>query len=116
MVDQLLQVFVLRGLLVWIISVPLLVVELSPLPSNLTVFDAIGSFVWALGFSLELIGHAQLIRFKRDPADRGRLQVGGLWAYTRHPKYFGEAVLWWSYFLIAAGPPLVSSRYSAPSS
>ena len=49
------------------------------------------------------MGDWQLVRFKADPANAGQVLSTGLWQYTRHPNYFGEAVLWWGYFLIAAG-------------
>ena len=58
--------------------------------------------VWLVGFGFEAIGDAQLARFRRDPANRGRVLDHGLWAWTRHPNYFGDATVWWGIFLIAA--------------
>jgi steroid 5-alpha reductase family enzyme len=51
------------------------------------------------------VGDAQLARFKSDPAHRGRVMDRGLWRYTRHPNYFGDALVWWGFFLIALATP-----------
>lgn len=61
-----------------------------------------GALVWLVGFGFEAIGDAQLTRFRRDPANRGHVLDHGLWAWTRHPNYFGDAMVWWGVFLIAA--------------
>jgi steroid 5-alpha reductase family enzyme len=58
-----------------------------------------------VGFLFETIGDWQLTRFRKDPANAGRVLHSGLWGYTRHPNYFGEATLWWGYFLIALATP-----------
>lgn len=64
--------------------------------------DAIGAAVWAIGFIFEVVGDYQLQKFREDPSpDKGRVIKTGLWRYTRHPNYFGEAVLQWGYYLIA---------------
>jgi steroid 5-alpha reductase family enzyme len=63
----------------------------------------VGAIVWAIGFGFEAIGDWQLARFKADPANRGSVMDKGLWRYTRHPNYFGDALLWWGLFIIAAG-------------
>jgi steroid 5-alpha reductase family enzyme len=99
------KVFLLQGLLMWLIAMPLLVALASPVPSRLTLLDALGVVVWATGFAFESIGDAQLRRFKADPMNRGRVLQNGLWRYTRHPNYFGDAVVWWGYFLIALAVP-----------
>jgi len=49
------------------------------------------------------VGDWQLARFRADPANAGKVMRSGLWAYTRHPNYFGEATMWWGLYLIAAG-------------
>jgi steroid 5-alpha reductase family enzyme len=61
----------------------------------------IGALLWSIGFLVESIGDLQLTYFKSDPSNRGKILTTGLWKYTRHPNYFGEAVLWWGYFVIA---------------
>jgi steroid 5-alpha reductase family enzyme len=93
-------VFGLQALLAWIISAPLFA-GIGP-ATPLGAMDVLGTALWAFGFCFEAIGDAQLARFRRDPANRGRVQDTGLWRYTRHPNYFGEAALWWGYYLIAA--------------
>ena len=61
--------------------------------------------VFATGFLFETVGDWQLVRFKRDPANEGRVMQSGLWRYTRHPNYFGDALVWWGLFLIALSTP-----------
>lgn len=95
------QVFLLQGFLMWIISAPLIAAQTSGFPAILTPLDWVGAWLWAFGLLFEAIGDAQLARFKADPASKGKLFTGGLWKYTRHPNYFGEAVLWWGLYIIA---------------
>ena len=95
------QVFLLQGLLMWIISAPIVAAMTSGFPAILTPLDWLGTWIWVLGFLFESIGDAQLMLFKANPTNRGRLFTKGLWKYTRHPNYFGEAVLWWGFFMIA---------------
>jgi steroid 5-alpha reductase family enzyme len=96
------QVFLLQGLLLWIISAPLLVAQYSGLPDRLTVIDAVAVLFWAVGFFFESVGDWQLVRFKGDPANKGKVLDTGVWRYTRHPNYFGDAAQWWGYYLIGA--------------
>jgi steroid 5-alpha reductase family enzyme len=67
----------------------------------MTPLDLLGSALWTFGFLFEAVGDFQLMRFKMEPANKGKLLTSGLWKYTRHPNYFGESVLWWGYYLIA---------------
>ena len=57
--------------------------------------------IWIAGFAFEVIGDEQLRRFKAKPGNKGQLMTTGLWAWTRHPNYFGEALAWWGIFFIA---------------
>jgi steroid 5-alpha reductase family enzyme len=102
---SLFTVFGLQGVLMWVVSAPLQVAVISPNPSTLTIWDGIGLSLWIVGFLFETIGDQQLASFKADPAKRGKVMDTGLWAWTRHPNYFGEAVLWWGYFFIALSTP-----------
>jgi steroid 5-alpha reductase family enzyme len=95
------KVFLLQGAVMWIVSIPLIAALHSPTPAALTLLDYIGTALWLIGFAFEAIGDAQLARFKADPANKGKLFDRGLWRYTRHPNYFGEALLWWGYAAIA---------------
>ena len=97
------QVFLFQGVLLFLIATPILVAQASVLPDNLTVFDLLGMLVWTIGFLFETIGDWQLARFKSNPENKGKVMRTGLWAYTRHPNYFGDATLWWGFFLIALG-------------
>jgi len=93
-------VFGLQALLAWVIAMPLFAALSSA--KALGTLDLAGVALWIAGFAFEVIGDAQLARFKLETASRGRVLDSGLWRYTRHPNYFGEALLWWGYFLIAA--------------
>ena len=99
---SLLTVFWLQALLFWAISMPLYQVQRRSEPLGLTLLDLLALALFVLGFGFEAGGDWQLARFKRDPANRGRVMNQGLWRYTRHPNYFGDAVVWWSFFCFAA--------------
>ena len=96
------KVFLVQGALMWIISMPLLAAQLSPTPVRLTVLDAMAVLLWMVGFFFEAVGDWQMARFKADPANRGQVMRSGLWRYTRHPNYFGDATQWWGYGLLAS--------------
>lgn len=100
-----LKVFLLQGFLMWILSAPLIAAMTSSFPAILTPLDILGLWIWGIGLLFESIADAQLAQFNRRPSNRGKLLTTGLWKYSRHPNYFGEAVLWWGYYLIvlAAG-------------
>lgn len=102
---SLFTVFGLQGLLMFVISMPLQVAQLSGMPDSLTWIDYVGAAVFAVGLGFEAIGDFQLARFKAEPANAGKVMDRGLWRYTRHPNYFGDAVVWWGLFLIAAARP-----------
>ena len=99
-----LQVYVLQGTIVLVISAPVLLAVWQP-GGPLGPIDAAGVLVWAVGLVFEAVGDAQLLRFVRDPSRRGLVLDTGLWRYTRHPNYFGEALLWWGPFLVALSTP-----------
>lgn len=102
---SLVTIFFLQGILIWIIAAPLFVVHLNTGPPLWTWTDVIGLLLWSIGFLFETIGDWQLARFKTNPTNRGRVMQTGLWAYTRHPNYFGDAMVWWGYFLFALSVP-----------
>ena len=99
-----LQVYLLQGALLFIIVLPVLLINKNS-EAPLGLIDYIGLSVWVFGFYFEAIGDAQLARFTKDPANKGKLMQSGLWAYTRHPNYFGEVALWWGIWLIALAVP-----------
>ena len=98
------KVFLLQGLVLWLVSWPLLAAQQSAKPWG-TVFDVSGITLWGLGFFFETIGDFQLARFKRNPLNKGKVMRTGLWAYTRHPNYFGEALIWWGFYAFALNTP-----------
>jgi steroid 5-alpha reductase family enzyme len=96
------KVFLLQALILWLVSLPLLSAQWQLQPARLTVLDWSGLALWSVGFFFEAVGDYQLARFKRKPENKGKLLTSGLWAYTRHPNYFGESLIWWGFFLFAA--------------
>ena len=108
-----LQVFMLQGLLMLIIGYPIIVVNSSPQP-GLNFIDYLGLFIWITGFIFESVGDKQLAEFKKDPANKGHVIQSGLWKYTRHPNYFGEATMWWGIFLLSISVPLGWSAVISP--
>ncbi len=99
-----LQVFMLQGFFMLTIAYPLFIFAPESAP-RLGYLDLAGSLVWLIGFCFEAVGDAQMRRFKQNPANQGRIMRYGLWKYTRHPNYFGEATMWWGLFLIALSNP-----------
>jgi len=99
-----LQIYLLQGAVVFVVSLPILLTIASP-GGDPRWTDFLGLLFFLLGFLFEAIGDWQLTRFKKDPAHRGQTIEKGLWRYTRHPNYFGEAVLWWGIFMIGLGSP-----------
>jgi steroid 5-alpha reductase family enzyme len=95
------KVFLLQAVLLWIVSSPLLLAQLKVAGSTLTARDLVGIGLFVIGFAIESIADRQLTRFKADPSNHGRILRTGLWSRSRHPNYFGEAVLWWGIGLLA---------------
>jgi steroid 5-alpha reductase family enzyme len=98
-------VFALQGALMWVISLPVQLAIATPTPPVLGPLDALGTALVLVGVGFEAVGDLQLARFKADPANRGRVMDRGLWRYTRHPNYFGDAVVWWGLFCFALTTP-----------
>jgi steroid 5-alpha reductase family enzyme len=97
---SLFKVFLLQAVFLWAIALSLQWGQLSSRPAALTLFDLAGASVWLIGFFFEAVADHQLARFKENPSNRGRVMDRGLWAYSRHPNYFGESLMWWGIFLI----------------
>lgn len=95
-------VFGLQAVIAWVVSLPLQAAISAKLPPELTALDLLGVVVFTAGFLFEAVGDFQLVRFKADRRNRGKLMSTGLWQYTRHPNYFGDALLWWGLWLFAA--------------
>jgi len=99
------QTFLLQGVLMWLISAPLLGAQYYAEHNHLGFLDFTGIALWLTGFIFETGGDFQLAAFKADPANKGHVLNTGFWRYTRHPNYFGDAAVWWGYGMIciAAG-------------
>ncbi|HVE81551.1 MAG TPA: DUF1295 domain-containing protein [Myxococcales bacterium] len=99
------QVFLLQGALALLVSAPLQVAAAAPPSAPLAWMDAAGIALFLAGFTFEAVADAQLQRFRDDPSTRGQVMDRGLWSLSRHPNYFGEAVLWWGFGCFALGSP-----------
>jgi steroid 5-alpha reductase family enzyme len=99
-----LQVFALQAVIAWLVSTPLYFAARgdAAFPSAL---DILGTLLFVAGLLFEAIADAQLAAFTHDHGSRGRVMDRGLWRYSRHPNYFGEALLWWGLGLIGASAP-----------
>lgn len=99
------QTFLLQGILMWLISAPLLGAQYYSLNNSLGISDYAGMILWVTGLIFEAGGDYQLARFKADPSNKGKVLSSGLWRYTRHPNYFGDSAVWWGFGFIclAAG-------------
>lgn len=98
-----LRVFLLQGAVMWIVSAPLLGVHVLDSGAGWTIWDALAVVLWLVGFVFEAVGDWQLRVFKARPENHGKVMNRGLWRYTRHPNYFGDATLWWGLFLFTLG-------------
>ncbi len=95
------KVFLLQGLATWFVSVPLQLSAISgPTPRPALAVTVSGVLLWAVGVVFEAVGDHQLRVFKANPEHRGMVMDRGLWAWTRHPNYFGDACVWWGLWLI----------------
>ncbi|WP_372645419.1 DUF1295 domain-containing protein [Ancylomarina sp.] len=98
------QVFLLQGALILLVSLPLLGVNIESAAEGLNWMDYLGILVFIIGFTFEAGGDYQLAKFKKNPKNKGQVLSTGFWKYTRHPNYFGDSAVWWSFgiFSIAA--------------
>lgn len=97
------KVFGLQSVLIWIIGavyLPALLIK-----GDLQILDYLGIGFWMIGFFFEAVGDWQMTQFKKDLSNKGKVMNKGLWRYTRHPNYFGDAMQWWGYFLFALAHP-----------
>jgi len=95
-----LQVFVLQGISLFIISLPILIANKNPI-YNLNILVLIGLLIWLVGFYFEVTSDKQLSKFIKNPENKGKLMTQGLWKYSRHPNYFGEVTQWWGIWFIS---------------
>lgn len=100
-----LQVYLLQGVLLYLIVFPVLIIN-SDFQIKMNFLVLIGFVVWFFGFFFESVGDSQLAKFIRNPENKGKLMMSGLWAYTRHPNYFGEVTQWWGIWLVSLSTQL----------
>ena len=99
------QVFMLQGVFMYIVVFPVLLIQRSSLP-GFGLSEITGLVLWCIGFYFEAVGDWQLKQFKGNPDNKGKIITDGLWKYTRHPNYFGEALMWWGIWVMALNVPL----------
>lgn len=107
------KVFMLQGLLMMIIAYPIMVV-FNSFNDHLTTINFVGLSIFLFGILFESIGDNQLMRFKSNPENKGKIITSGLWKFTRHPNYFGEAVLWWGIGIFTIGSDLYLTSFISP--
>lgn len=94
------NVFLLQGVLNYIVALPIIATNTSDI-QNITPLNYLGLAIWLIGFVFEVVGDSQLKAFKGKTENKGKLMTEGIWQYTRHPNYFGEAAMWWGIFLVS---------------
>ena len=95
-------VFMLQMVFLYIISLPIQLGNMYSTYTTISLYILIfGVLIWIIGFFFESVGDAQLKAFKKDPKHKGQIMQTGLWKYTRHPNYFGEAVMWWAVWVVS---------------
>ncbi|MEA2737523.1 MAG: hypothetical protein QOH05_830, partial [Acetobacteraceae bacterium] len=93
------SVYLLQGLLAFLVGAPILV---GSFERGVVRVGWIGVGLWVVGVFFESVGDSQMERFRGDPANKGKVIDCGLWRYTRHPNYFGDACVWCGSYLVAA--------------
>ena len=99
-----LHVFALQGLFsMWVNASAMHIMRYASAKDKLGFWEIAGAHVWLIGFLMEMAADKQLQAFRDDPTNKGKIITTGLWRYSRHPNYFGEAVCWWGISIIACG-------------
>lgn len=92
-----LHIYAPQAAIMWFVSLPVQVAMYER--GAIGAFAVVPIAVWLLGFGFESVGDHQLAAFTADPANKGKVLERGLWRYTRHPNYFGDACVWWGIYL-----------------
>jgi len=103
LVRSFLQVYMLQGLVVFIVALPITLSLAFPASEPSRLLFVLGVIIWCVGFFFETIGDYQLDRFLKNPANKGTIMTTGLWKYSRHPNYFGESTMWIGIAVAASG-------------
>lgn len=99
------RVFLLQGFFLVLVAAPIVLAPLQA-PTPLSVFNLAGILVWLFGLGFEAKADQELKSFVTDPVNKGQIMQRGLWKYSRHPNYFGEALLWWGILIISLSSSL----------
>jgi steroid 5-alpha reductase family enzyme len=99
--SSLLRVFALQGVIMWLITLPIMAAGAESVSEPNWILVGCGCAVWAVGMFFEVVGDWQLARFKSNADSKGKVMDSGLWKYTRHPNYFGEFLIWWGHWLVS---------------
>lgn len=105
------RVYLVQAVVLWFVSLP---VQVAQYADTFGVTAWLGVALWLVGFGFETVGDAQLRRFRADPDNDGKVLDSGLWRYTRHPNYFGDACLWWGLYLLACGSWVGAATIASP--
>lgn len=93
------RVFMLQGVIMWLVALPIMQIKSNPEIVSMSPIQYGAILVWLIGFLWESIADWQLMKFKSNPVNKGKIMTTGLWKFSRHPNYFGEILIWWSIFL-----------------
>lgn len=96
-----LQIYILQGLVVFIVALPVTLALVYPATTYITTLFYAGLFIWLVGFFFEAVGDYQLDKFIKNPANKGKIMMFGLWKYSRHPNYFGESSMWFGITIVS---------------
>ncbi len=96
------RVFMMQGAFMLLLAYPIIFVNIAK-TTNFDVLATIGVLIWLIGFIFQSVGDYQLERFKKRKKHKEEILKTGLWRYSRHPNYFGEATMWWGIFFIVLG-------------
>lgn len=111
---SLLQIYFLQGSIILVVLLPILISFSQMVAVPLSAINYLGLGLWFVGFVFEVVGDAELDAFLKRPENAGKIMTTGLWKYTRHPNYFGEASMWWGIWLFVLGIPLASYAVLSP--
>jgi steroid 5-alpha reductase family enzyme len=104
LINSFIYIFMMQGVLILVVGLPIVIVN-SSAGGDLGVLEYLGAGIFLFGLIFESVSDFQLDRFKKDPANKGKIMDRGLWRYSRHPNYFGEVVLWWGIFVFSSRAP-----------
>ncbi|MCB1693788.1 MAG: DUF1295 domain-containing protein [Pseudomonadales bacterium] len=99
------RIYLFQGAIMMLVALPVIIVNAAPEQASLGWLDIVGGLVWLCGFCFETVADQQLVSFRRNPDNAGRVLDTGLWRYSLHPNYFGDALSWWGLAMIAASVP-----------